>query len=677
MNFSRLIPASEILEANLLNKIKRPAVIDPLSQGGQLGNIFKERNKLEIGAQELMPIGQAPRELGNREFVVVKKNEGVDFNRQYAQDRGMLTPGAKLRRQQMGAVESGEDQVTGRVMQELQRNEDIDTQQTSAVRFLANARERISRFLDIDPSRVASLRGDTEGADLSTGRIEKELIKEFGADAYQNGPKASARRQALELYASTGDPKLLETVRLFGLSPATFEQESNLSSGRRGVMDETTLELYKMTGDPTLLDTVEFSPATFKQKGNLSLGRQSILDERRAMETRGLPSENLIPVIAKTGTMINLPGYGRVDLADIRRPVVTEDTALAANDWVSSNTTRKQENLLNFQTEQAEEKAALLAATKQKAEVTGMALKAKKDNSWTEEHENALNELRNRYRRVPSELKQKVLEEGQILSAKKDNAIANNMIWTAEEENQLKNARIIYSHPELENDTNIKLKQIAKGLITATTRAEEETNDLTKKYPTTLMDWSGESKRLFAEFDENGNIIPGTEEIRAERRAMDLPSKGGGGRNIAEYTVAERGVESRTPISRGIGQTRDYYDDVGQAAFPWWETEDNSDVGRQIDIYGIRPSNIRKDLDYKIPSSPNYTKEERDIFLSGQSDTAKNRQRFYREYETQPVTPQGIRSIPVSSELVRLQRTGAPGEAQAFLDRLKKEYMNG
>ena len=582
----------------------------------------------------------------------VQEGRGTLFNRLYAEERQMLAPTVRreisnipdmtsinqmeapeITQQHIGAFESGEDQITGRVIQQLQRNEDIDQnlynnyprvttdppgagidevashlpdglpadqaeglQQTSASKFLANARERISRVLDINPNRLESLRGGREGVAASTGRMEKELMKEFGPEAYNYGPKTSARRQALELYASTGDPELLETVRLFGLSPATFEHEGNLSSGRQG-----------------------------------------IIDERRAMEARGLPSENLIPVIAKTGTMINLPGVGRVDLADIRRPVVTEDTALAAEDWVNSQRARKQENLLNYQTSQQATIDEILAERKQMA-----------------------------------------LEEGTRLAEQQNMAIANGRNSMAQEmEPRLKILRSIYLDPTKSGHREGEMMRLQGGLRTAERNTNREVQGLTKKYPTTLMDWSGESKRLFAEFDENGNIIPGTEEIRAERRAMDLPSKGGGGRNIAEYTANQENiVKPETPILNNSEEINNY--NLEQAVFPWWKTdEDNSSIGRKIDIYGIRPSNIRKDLDYKIPSSPNYTKEERDIFLSGQSDTAKNRQRFYREYETQPVTPQGIRSIPVSSELVRLQRTGAPGEAQAFLDRLKKEYMNG
>ncbi len=142
------------------------------------------------------------------------------------------------------AIGSAEDQMTGRVKSQLQRNEDLDMSQvdlleemaeqsriqgmeqdepinqvaaslgdglpadqaegehlTSAQRYLARAREEISSELG------------EEGVIATPSRVESELGRRFGSEASQYGPKQTARRQALELYAQTGDPQLLENIR--------------------------------------------------------------------------------------------------------------------------------------------------------------------------------------------------------------------------------------------------------------------------------------------------------------------------------------------------------------------------------------------------------------------------------------------------------------------------------
>jgi hypothetical protein len=225
----------------------------------------------------------------------------------------------QLAAQQHAAVESGEDQATGRFQHMLQLNEDLDTsqidvmeemaahqyhvgmeqdepgrslitqlpdgiphiqqehlttslvpldQETSAQRYFANTRAEIASELN------------SQGLPATPSRIESELGNRFGHEASQYGPKQSARKQSLELYAQTGNRVLLEKVRPYGLSSVTFrpsEQEIRIA---------------------------------------------------------GLPA----------GRLINMPVLGDTDISRLRKPVINEATALQAEEFVQS----KKEEALNW-----------------------------------------------------------------------------------------------------------------------------------------------------------------------------------------------------------------------------------------------------------------------------------------------------------------------------------------
>ena len=86
---------------------------------------------------------------------------------------------------------------------------------TSAARFLEQERDVISRELQNKDLPVAPT------------RIENELANRLsGSTASSYGPKYTARKQALELYAQTGDPQFLETIEKFGLKPVSFDPDS-------------------------------------------------------------------------------------------------------------------------------------------------------------------------------------------------------------------------------------------------------------------------------------------------------------------------------------------------------------------------------------------------------------------------------------------------------------------
>ena len=90
--------------------------------------------------------------------------------------------------QSVEAVDTGADQVFGRVMEDVQRNEDLNI--SSAATYLNNRRDEI-----------ASMLGE-QGLTVTPGRIEEALGYEFGPKAYTFGPKQTQRKQALQLGAT-------------------------------------------------------------------------------------------------------------------------------------------------------------------------------------------------------------------------------------------------------------------------------------------------------------------------------------------------------------------------------------------------------------------------------------------------------------------------------------------
>jgi len=132
--------------------------------------------------------------------------------------------------------------------------EGISSQPTPAVKnFIIDQRRKVwdemANDYDYDPIKYPA---------PTHARVEAELAKRLGPGAYKFGPSFSANRQAMETYAMTGDPRVV--AKEFGLSPVMFE--------------------------------------TFE---NMPEEKARVFESARPMSTEGYPSENLTPVIEKTG----------------------------------------------------------------------------------------------------------------------------------------------------------------------------------------------------------------------------------------------------------------------------------------------------------------------------------------------------------------------------------------
>jgi hypothetical protein len=351
---------------------------------------------------------------------------------------------------------------------------------TSATRFMEAERDRISRELTIDEVPV------------SPARVDAELAKRLGPQASTYGPKYTARAQALQTFANTGDPIAAETVKRFGLKPVTFE--------------------------------------TFE---NMSPEKKRLFESSAPMSLEGYPSTELQAVIDPTGIKVNAPGFGVVDISTLRKPVVMESTARQADEFVEG-------------------------------------AKADKLN-WVQ---GKINEIEGAKQGILLERKERIKTAADNLLVNLEQAKANGQNDVADElGSQLDNLRAMYRNPELVGDykefgeggmrhLNAQLRGVQRS-------TNEQISALEKRYPTTLANRTGEASRVFGELDVNtGEFIPETMEVRSGRSDVDLGRKGGGGRNIAEYTAGER-LDEEIRALQGGGRMRDYDIETGAPVQRW------------------------------------------------------------------------------------------------------------
>jgi hypothetical protein len=178
----------------------------------------------------------------SRPLSIAPQQESLFSPRSYIEQSGAVAPAedltslqqrnfAQVADQNINAVESGEDQMTGRVRQQLQRNEDLNLsdidaleEQTQNINIAAAQTEdgapvdqakgmtSAARFMQRERDEIASQLGE-QGIPLSPSRIEKELANRLsGSEAWTYGSKYTQRKQALQLGA-TYEPAFFENLK--------------------------------------------------------------------------------------------------------------------------------------------------------------------------------------------------------------------------------------------------------------------------------------------------------------------------------------------------------------------------------------------------------------------------------------------------------------------------------
>jgi hypothetical protein len=606
-------------QMNLLSYVKEAA--EP--QGDAVDRLLTEYNQLVEGQARADRRAQS----SVREYQMQLQGKAMrvmDDLRRETLTENQQTKRAFNVDQAINALDSGEDQMTGRVRQQLQRNEDtnlalidqaedttnnIDVaasmtpdgipvdQAETAGRIDKSLRETsAARFMEAERQKIAS---ELERQELSTapGRVERALARRLGPEASSYGPKYSARRQALELFSKTGDIEAAERTKRFGLSPVEFETFENMPAEKR-----------------------------------------RLFETRPPMSLEGYPSEELRAVVPKSGIQVNVPGQGLVDVSELRKPVITEDTALTAEDYIQGR------------------------LEKDRAYVEG--LKA--------ELQPEMNEIFSERRAIIE--RQAALIKPQLEQAQ----MTGNRGKAQELEGQLNALRYQFRNPESHPHRREESNRIQARIGGAQRKIAANALEYERKYPTTLSDWSGEANRVFGELDvDTGEFIPETMELRAERRALDIGEKGGGGRNIAEFTAGER-LDEEIRAIQGGGRIRDYDPETGAAVAPW--TGDRTQTGREIDEYGVRLT-TQKGADPEIrPSVPRYTQDEieTEAMRLAQADPygdvpmAPEYSQVIESLGTQERKPQGRQYAEISENILRIQRTAPQDKAQSLVNQYLK-----
>jgi len=586
--------------------------------------------------------------------------------------------------QTLNAIDAAEDQQTGRVYQQLQRNEDLDLNQVE----ILEERAEIDRMLSYEPdapiNQVASQLPDGLPVDQAEGLrqnprntaavsfmeaererisdelsakgiaalprdVDIELAERLGPKASSYGPEYTSQAQAMQTFANTGNLLALENPQRFGLQPVTFEtfRPSELNPVTTYLSEANRLE---GKAEPTAATRYLAS----KVVKNIPAEQQRLFDTRPPMSLEGYPSTEIQSAIDPTGIKVNAPGYGVVDIAELRKPVIMGSTARQADDFINEARQNKAVYIEDFTSEIEGLKQEIYGERRQLAEQTGKALGLQLEQAKARGQGNTVRQL----------------------------------------ETQLGKLRDIYRSPELGQH-----REFGEGGIRhldARLRRAQETNlqqsqELQKKYPTTLANRTGEASRVFGQRNvDTGEFIPETMEVRSDRSDVDLGRKRGSGRNIAEYAGGapvdySRGNPGTPPLFRKEGEKlilvkpaglksniRDY--DIETGGAPDSFQDDRSGSGRVIDKYGIRPTGEIPANRTLRPSQPVYTKKEirNEIAMS---DEPIRYEEAVKRLGAQPATQAGRQSINASEEIRRIQRSNPPAKAQAlvssFLQQLK------
>lgn len=144
-------------------------------------------------------------------------------------------------RQAIAALESGEDQQTGRVKNQLQRNEDLDLGQIEILEDIASQQRNFMMEQDEPINRVTSQLPDGQPLDQAEDALGfaqnrmREIRAAQEAQGYRGlraeqqmlqGAEGTRVKQAAELYAATGDPNVLSLISETPSLPVTVQPTS-------------------------------------------------------------------------------------------------------------------------------------------------------------------------------------------------------------------------------------------------------------------------------------------------------------------------------------------------------------------------------------------------------------------------------------------------------------------
>jgi hypothetical protein len=252
----------------------------------------------------------------------------------------------------------------------------------------------------------------------------------------------------------------------------------------------------------------------------------------------------------------------------------------------------------------------------------------------------------------------------------------SNMRGLEQQAKQIKEAQVIASNrgdQRTVNQLEVQLNKLRSNYQTQQRRITGATKSSEKRIskmqlPLRLKPGIEEGQRVFAELDAAGQPIPGTQEIRSERIMVNTPTKGGGGRKVADYSGGGITDESVREIQTGglittpertrqtTGRYRDYNPETGgapQASFQ----DDSLLTGSKKDIYGIRLASEKADDPTKRPRVIPPSKTPLDL--------------------TKQSTPEGKRAMAASEEIRKIYSSGRPDAQQQVANYIQQLRQKG
>lgn len=571
------------------------------------------------------------------------------------------------------ALSSGAHQMEGRTKHRLQQNEDLDLGQVEIMEEMADAQYRNfvnqadpSQMMGLEPDihveQVASRLPDGLPVDQAEGlkrdlsntpaarfleqernvisrilqnkdlpvsptRIEKELANRLsGSTASSYGPKYTARKQALELYAQTGDPQFLETIEKFGLKPVTFDPDSE---------DITSLVSSK------------------KIVNMPGIGEVSTASLRR-------------PVITESTAR-------QADEFIKRR---TEEK-LNNNPWLES-----------IASEVEEGKQQIYSERRQLAEQTGKALRLQQNQArergqvdTVRKLENQIQTLLNIYNNpeLSSNLTGSYSSIGKHRQEGRESiAAADKRLRRAQETNLQQIQELQKKYPTTLTNPSGEVNRLF-GILDDEGEFIPESMEFRSERPMIDTENKGGSGRNIAEY--TAGLRPELTRQSTVPLPYYVPS--------TEGKITIKGMEGKSYARRGnppVSQKpiRDYNIETG--GDPLVFEDDRSGSGSVIDRYGIRPASEQgADLTLR-PSQPVYSQNEviEEAYRMAQKNTGDQAPTRVPTYEEaieslgrQPATEAGRQSIDASEEIRRIQRSNPPAKAQALVSSFLQQLKGG
>jgi hypothetical protein len=550
----------------------------------------------------------------------------------------------------METVNTADDQSDGRFLRNLQRNEDVNMAAVSEA--VVDNKEAV---LD---SRISDALSYLRGKEIDTNF---DYSTEEAIQARQVGQRFE-RAQALQ---SLGD-QVIEEVQEG--TPKTTSAERFLSNERdeiASLLGEQDLPMTKSRVEQELnnrlgSEAYKYGPKYTKRKQALQLGAtydpalfDNLAKESVVIAGENIPTGRVAETRISTTSMLGTPFEENVELG-LREPTYMKETA-----------------------ERLQEKAA-----EKKDWLGSVRLKAASENASS----NA--ELINVQRDFDSALTYKGELENYLDSGR------GSLSDRTRTKKRLDD--VVYELDRLDTEAEALTQQVYGGQSGAGVRgAQKYTADYIENLtpPSKLKSGIEEGQRLFYELNpETGEPIPGTQELRSERRMVDRTPKGGGGRNVAEFSAGNRDegsgidlenilIQARTPSNQsGREYTKDQFGYrpgtglTGKALEGTPFTDDRTQTGRVITRTGIQTTKPESStyLDNKAMSSFAGLSDEQlgQVSMQGTEAEAYNADKMLAKR----------RSFDVSQDIRRIQNSGRPDaqkQVKSYLDELMANEIPG